>query len=127
MSYPGNYHPPLERRIHRVREHNGETMPPWEIHRQPHGITIQCWIPGAKREDIEVTIRHHVLYLSVHSMLPPTDEGSFSSIRYRQEIPLPSDADPTWLSAEYHRGLLTLQLPVNKPSFLPGELKVVVY
>ena len=127
MTYPGSYHPPIERRIHRIREHNGDALPPWEIKRQQNGITIQCWIPGAKREDVELTIRNHVLYLSVHSVIPPSDHGAFSSIRYRQEIPLPSDADPTWLSAEFHRGLLTLHLPINNSNFLPGELKVVVY
>lgn len=127
MSYPGSYHPPHERRIYRIRELNGESVPPWEIKRLNDGVLIRCWIPGAKREDVEVTIRNHILYLSVHSVLPPPETGAVVSIRYRQEIPLPLDADPMWLSAEYHRGLLTLQLPVNKPSFLPGEYKVVVY
>ncbi len=127
MTYPGDYHPAFNRRMHRVRSNHDFTVPPWEIVRQRNSVIVRCWIPGTKREDIELIIRNHRLYLSAHSSLSQTDGDAYACIRYAQEIPLPWDADTTWFAAEYHRGLLTIQLPTEGPSFVNGEITVVVY
>jgi len=127
MSYPGNYQPSFSKRPHRNREPNGASIPAWEVLYHPGSIQLRCWIPGARREDIELTIRNHRLYLSVHSSIPQPADGSYASIRYQLELPLPDRADTSWYAAEFHRGLLTLEFPHASPCFVNGESKVVVY
>ncbi len=127
MAYPGSYNPIASRKIVRKREHNGLTEVPWEIIRHANALIIRCWMPGVKREDIELTIRNHRLFLYALSSFPKNGGDAHASIRYQQEIPFPDDADTTWFAAEYHRGLLTIQFPISEPTFTEGECTIVVY
>lgn len=127
MIYPGTYRSPFTAHTKRSREHNGATTPTWEILHQNGSVLIRCWIPGAKREDIDLTIRNHRMVLSVHSSLPQQMDGSYASIRYYLDILLPERADTSWYAAEFHRGLLTLEFLQSAPQALNGESKVVVY
>lgn len=125
MTYPGTYRPSLVNKSD--RSSISGSKPQWEILYLAGEMVIRCWIPGVKREDIELTIRNHRMHLSVHSTLPQVGGVSFSSIRYTQEIPLPPDADTSWYAAEYHRGVLTIQFPVAQLPSLNGSAKIVVY
>lgn len=127
MPYPGTYNPIASKRSFRKRELNGLTAVPWEILRKDNALIVRCWMPGVKREDIELTIRNHRLYLFALSSFPQNGGDVHASIRYQQEIPFPNDADPTWCAAEYHRGLLTIEFPISEPTFADGECTIVVY
>jgi HSP20 family molecular chaperone IbpA len=125
MSYPGTYRPTFTGKAD--KSPSSEPLKQWEVLHHAGEVVIRCWIPGVKREDIELTIRHHRIHLSVYSALPRLDGECCSSIRYCQEIPLPPDADTTWYAAEYHRGLLTIQFPTAAFPALNGISRVVVY
>lgn len=127
MPYPGSYNPIASRRTSRKRDLNGLMDAPWEILRKDSALIIRCWMPGVKREDIELTIRNHRLTLFALSSFPQNGDEVHASIRYQQEIHIPNDADTSWFAAEYHRGLLTIEFPLSDPTYATGECSVVVY
>ena len=115
------------RRSPHKRNMNGDTAVPWEILRKENALIVRCWMPGVKREDIELTIRNHRLSLFALSSFPQNGGEVHASIRYQQEIHIPNDADTTWFAAEYHRGLLTIEFPLSDPIYAQGECTIVVY
>lgn len=127
--YPGSFQPSIEVRNHRSRNYMADAFPTWEINRHPDMLFVRCWLPGVRREEIDLSIRNKRVCISVLSSLPDHFPDSFTPIRYLHQFPLPSDADPLLISAEYHRGMLCLRIPLapKDQSVDPVDMHVVVY
>jgi HSP20 family molecular chaperone IbpA len=128
--YPGSFQPPSQIRNHRLRNNlKSEAFPPWEIDRLLGMLLVRCWLPGVRREEIDLTISKRRVYISVLSTLPDNNPHSYLPIRYVHQFPLPEDADPMLVAAEYHRGMLCLRIPLaaKVEQSDPMDLHVIVY
>ena len=128
-AYPGTFQPPLSVRNPRQRDIRSESLPPWEIDRLPGMLLVRCWLPGVRREEIDLSIRNKRVFIRVLSTIPENNPQSYTPIRYVHQFPLPEDADPMLIAAEYHRGMLCLRIPLaNKVEQIdPLDLQVIVY
>ena len=130
-TYPGAFQPPVQlANFHnRNHNHNSEKFPSWEMDRHPGMLLIRCWLPGVRREEIDLTIRNRTVYIKVLSGLQEQSPLVYTPIRYMHQFPLPEDADPLLIAAEYHRGMLCMRIPLaSQPELVePIDLHVVVY
>ena len=128
-TYPGSFQPPIPNRLLRNQNQFAHTVPPWAIDRVPGMLLVRCWLPGILREDIDLYIRNKRVFLSVLSTLPAQSPGTTIPIRYTHQFPLPPDADPLFVSAEFSRGMLTLRIPLvtELEEATPTDVQVVVY
>ncbi len=125
--YPGTYHPPFPWRSFNHREDGASIIPRYIIRRSNGLIELICWIPGARRSDIQLFLRNHRFFLCACA---PTSTGSgdeYPTIRYQFEHSLPVDTDTGWFSAEYQRGLLVVRFQVTREPYDSGFAKVVIY
>lgn len=129
-AYPGSFQPPIQVRNHRLHNNHGsDSFPPWEFYRIPGMLLVRCWLPGVRREEIDLTIRNRRVYINVLSTLPENTPDSYTPIRYTNQFSLPEDADPMLVAAEYHRGMLCLRIPLTEKAEETEsiDLHVIVY
>ncbi len=125
--YPGTYHPSYPWRSISHRE-DGDALTPRYTTRRTNGlIELMCWIPGARREDIHLSIRNHRFFLSACTPIAPEPADGYPPIRYQFEHSLPAETDTSWFSAELHNGLLTIRFPISRNHLDCGLTKVVIY
>lgn len=84
--------------------------------------TEQGWrwladIPGAKREDVNVTAENGALVVEVKRALPETEPGFQArhlerrAFDFRRTLRLPDDVDADNISAVFEHGVLTVSIP----------------
>jgi HSP20 family protein len=87
-------------------------------------VEIFAFVPGLKKEDIEVTIDNGVLTISGERRRPERDTSqeirTYAQERFvghfRRAVELPQGADPTQASARYENGCLSISIGKHEAS-----------
>ena len=102
-----------------------------DIHETKESLLLQVELPGAKQEEIQVSIEGDVLTLKGERNLEAdVREDQYHRIersygRFERSILLPSVVDSSRVKATYRDGVLEIQLP-KKEEARPKEIKVEV-
>lgn len=125
-------HAEFDRLFDRFFGSESEGRPGWapsvDVIDSEREYTVRAEMPGFDPEDIEVSLTGNTLVLSGEKKDEHEDKwkGFVRSERrygaFRKAIPLPAGADPAKVTAEYHRGILTVRLAkseTKKPRQIP--------
>ena len=100
-----------EPRALRVFEH----APKVEVKENDKAYTVTAELPGLDEKDVKVQLEDDVLTLSGEKKVERTDDKTHYSERsygsFTRAFTLPSDADRKAISAQFAKGVLTLQIP----------------
>jgi HSP20 family protein len=94
---------------------------PMEAVRRGDQFIVAIDLPGVTQDDVDVTVEHNVVDVSAHRQ-PVRKEGDQVIIderpwgEFRRQLFLGDNLDPSKLSAQYDRGVLTLTIPVSEAS-----------
>ncbi|MHC4811303.1 MAG: Hsp20/alpha crystallin family protein [Planctomycetota bacterium] len=101
--------------------------PPVDVLEDAEGCTVLVDLPGTTGDGI--TIRHEPRRLHVHATVAPRQPHATNHLAHEygvgdfdREIPLPEEADPDRITAEYHHGVLKIRLPrtaASRPRRIP--------
>ena len=109
------------------------TMPPINMTETEDCFNIEISLPGVKREDIFIHMHNNTLFLFVlmKKITKEKNERSrmheFDSNTLKRHIPLPSNVDPGFMSAEYRQGILQLYIPKTTQQSTDKDMQVIVY
>jgi HSP20 family protein len=94
--------------------HSAEHAPKVEVQENGKTYTITVELPGVEQKDVKVLVEDDVLTISGEKHVERTDEKTHYSERsygsFTRAFTLPSDADRNGISANFSKGLLTLQV-----------------
>ena len=94
--------------------HNAEHAPKVEVQENGKTYTITVELPGVEQRDVKVLVEDDVLTISGEKHVERTDEKTHYSERsygsFTRAFTLPSDADRNGISANFSKGVLTLQV-----------------
>ncbi|MFO1080215.1 MAG: Hsp20/alpha crystallin family protein [Reyranellaceae bacterium] len=100
-----------EPRALRVFEH----APKVEVRENDKAYTVTAELPGLDEQDVKVQLEDDVLTISGEKKLERTDDKTHYSERsygsFTRAFTLPSDADRKAISAQFAKGVLSLQIP----------------
>jgi HSP20 family protein len=94
---------------------------PMEAVRRGDQFIVAIDLPGVTQDDVDVTVEHNVVDVSAHRQTV-RKEGDQVIIderpqgEFRRQLFLGDNLDPSKLSAQYDRGVLTLTIPVSEAS-----------
>ena len=121
LIYPGHYVPVIcEEDVWNELKVQGQSRtgcPPVNIKEEPYAYRIEMAVPGVRREDFLVHTDYNMLSISVMHKEPILiNERDFTLHEFNyacfdKQIPLPADADLSFISAEYKEGLLRIVIP----------------
>jgi HSP20 family protein len=135
--YPGGYFPVLEeaelqwafQQSKKVNTFN----PTLNLNEQDDCFKLEAALPGLHREDFFISIDEDVLSIAV---LHRNDAGSkencfqmpsFGYECFNRKLTLPSNAESTFIQAEYRKGILNMYLPKTNTPTRQAHINVVVY
>lgn len=139
LIYPGEYAPPdnaellLQELILSEKEIKGNIPP--KINLEEHDVyyKLEISMPGIKRSEIVVYIHDNILSLAGKQREYLCEEAKkikiheFDNPCFQRHIFLPRNADATFISAEFRKGILHIHIPkTNEPLFLKKR-QVIVY
>ena len=91
-----------------------EHAPKVEVQENGKTYTITVELPGVEQKDVKVLVEDDVLTISGEKHVERTDEKTHYSERsygsFTRAFTLPSDADRNGISANFSKGVLTLQI-----------------
>ena len=91
-----------------------EHAPKVEVQENGKTYTITVELPGVEQKDVKVLVEDDVLTISGEKHVERTDEKTHYSERsygsFTRAFTLPSDADRNDISANFAKGVLTLQI-----------------
>ncbi len=91
-----------------------EHAPKVEVQENGHHYTITVELPGLDQKDVKVSVEDDVLTVSGEKHIERSDEKTHYSERsygsFTRAFTLPSDADRNDISANFAKGVLTLQI-----------------
>jgi HSP20 family protein len=91
-----------------------EHAPKVEVQENGKTYTITVELPGVEQKDVKVLVEDDVLSISGEKHVERTDEKTHYSERsygsFTRAFTLPSDADRNDISANFAKGVLTLQI-----------------
>ena len=91
-----------------------EHAPKVEVQENGKTYTITVELPGVEQKDVKVLVEDDVLTISGEKHVERTDEKTHYSERsygsFTRAFTLPSDADRNDISANFSKGVLTLQI-----------------
>lgn len=96
-------------------------------------IKIEMLIPGVSREDFFIEVEDNKLSVFVcHNESQDSSAGTyklkeFECKRYARHLALSQHADVSFISAEYHDGILKLIIPKIKGNQVKNNNKIIVY
>ena len=95
--------------------HTTEHAPKVEVQENGKTYTITVELPGVEQKDVKVLVEDDVLTISGEKHVERTDEKTHYSERsygsFTRAFTLPSDADRDGITANFAKGVLTLQVP----------------
>ena len=105
-----------------VRRPRGSWSPPTDVYETASGGVVRCELAGMQPEDLEVIWSQGTL--TIAGQRPEPQEGSptachqkeIATGQFRTEVDVPWPVDAENLSADYHDGYLTIDLPRSKPA-----------
>lgn len=93
---------------------SAEHAPKVEVQENGKTYTITVELPGVEQKDLKVLVEDDVLTISGEKHVERTDEKTHYSERsygsFTRAFTLPSDADHNGISANFAKGVLTLQI-----------------
>jgi HSP20 family protein len=93
---------------------SAEHAPKVEVQENGKTYTITVELPGVEQKDVKVLVEDDVLTISGEKHVERTDEKTHYSERsygsFTRAFNLPSDADRDGISANFAKGVLTLQI-----------------
>ena len=93
---------------------SAEHAPKVEVQENGKTYTITVELPGVEQRDVKVLVEDDVLTISGEKHVERTDEKTHYSERsygsFTRAFTLPSDADRNGISANFSKGVLTLQV-----------------
>jgi HSP20 family protein len=100
--------------------------PPCDVYENDSEVLVVADVPGATRENLQISFEHGELWLSARRLLPP-QQGSLVRAEYRdasfeRRFAVPNGIDAGKISAELKDGVLRLHLPKSdavKPRQIP--------
>jgi HSP20 family protein len=107
---------------------NGWT-PALDVYEDKDHLTVKVELPGAKKEDIELSLLDNTLTVSGERKSERKEtEGSYSRTerffgRFQRTITLPKPVDPSKVTARYADGILTITLAKTEES-KPKQIQV---
>lgn len=120
-------HPQASARAAERREQSLTYQPNVDICDRGTEVLLVADIPGARPDGIDVTFEDGVL--SLHAAVPPRElpgrllQQEYGVGDYRRSFRLGDGFDTTRISAEYRRGVLTIQVP-RLAAVLPRKVEV---
>ena len=105
--------------------------PPVDIYEDEHSINLKMEVPGIDEEDIDVRIEDNTLIVQGERKFEKEEkEENFRRIErqygsFTRTFMLPSSVDPSQVSANYDKGVLTISL-AKKAEAKPKQIKVNV-
>ena len=94
--------------------HNAEHAPKVEVQENGKTYTITVELPGLDQKDVKVLVEDDVLTISGEKHVERSDEKTHYSERsygsFTRAFTLPSDADRDGITANFAKGVLTLQI-----------------
>ncbi len=135
--YPGEYalRPETEALLKELKIHDKDSVArlPVNIDEFDDSYKVEMVMPGIKREDIFIESAGNILSIIVLSsdsgkwMAKKPRMHEFDTKTLERHIFLPENADTAFVSAEYHRCILSLYLPkADRPSE-SNTKQIVVY
>jgi HSP20 family protein len=110
----------------------GEGWPvPMDMMETENSLVLRADVPGMDRDDIEITIRENMLTISGKYETEKKEESEDVYFRerragsFRRSITLPAEVDEEHVTAELHKGVLTVTMPktAEQPKRIPVEVK----
>jgi HSP20 family protein len=93
---------------------SAEHAPKVEVQENGKTYTVTVELPGVEQKDVKVLVEDDVLTISGEKHVERTDEKTHYSERsygsFTRAFTLPSDADRNDISANFSKGVLTLQI-----------------
>ena len=113
----------------RARGEAGDLTFPIDLSENEEQVTVKAVIPGAKPDDVDISVSENVLTIKGESRFEDTTEkenyyrreiryGSFS-----RSIPLPTRVDYERANADFSDGVLTVSLP-KAEEVKPKSIKI---
>ncbi len=111
--------------------HGGRQFRPnVDILERPDELTIVADLPGARREDVDVTFENGIL--TIHGRVPVRQPADTDSLRaeygvgdYRREFRIGDGVDAQGIRAEFREGVLTVHL-AKRPAVRTRRVPVEV-
>jgi len=135
--YPGEYVPFLKQEEFEEKLahfQKGEILfTPANISELPDAYQVDVAMPGIRREEFMVHIDGNVLFIRVlHKGAKVTvalklQEHDFNDVCFERRVNLPSNADPSFMSAEFKTGILQVIIPKAAGPIDGPSMQVVVY
>jgi len=95
--------------------HAFDHAPKVEVQENGRTYTISVELPGLDQKDVKVLVEDDMLTISGEKHVERSDEKTHYSERsyggFTRAFTLPSDADRDGISANFSKGVLTLQIP----------------
>ena len=135
--YPGEFIPTLDFKNIKHRLHSSKSIktkkPDANVIDTEDTIIVEILIPGVNREDFHVEVNENIL--SVFVFKPEKKEiynnrfrlHEFECKRYERHLPLPKNADPSFVSANYNQGILKLLISKSNIKSSNKCNKIAVY
>jgi HSP20 family protein len=130
----------LQSRVNSLfRDMNGENdplaaasfAPPVDIYEDEKKVVLKLEVPGIEEKDLDVRVENHTLTVKGERKFEKEEkEENFHRIERRygsffRAFTLPSTVDTEHVKADYHSGVLKLEL-TKKPEAQPKQIKVNV-
>jgi HSP20 family protein len=130
----------LQNRVNSLfRDFNGDTdplaaasfVPPVDVYEDEKKVLLKLEVPGIDEKDLDVRVENHTLTVKGERKLESEEkEQNFHRIERRygsffRAFTLPSTVDTEHVKADYHAGVLKLEL-AKKPEAQPKQIKVNV-
>ena len=107
--------------------HSAGHAPKVEVQENGKTYTITVELPGVEQKDVKVLVEDDVLTISGEKKIERTDEKTHYTERsygsFTRSFTLPNDADREGISANFAKGVLTLQIP--KSASAPARAKEI--
>ena len=118
-----DFAPSSEPRALRAFEH----MPKVEVKENGKTYSVTVELPGLDEKDVKVEVEDDVLTISGEKKVEQTDDKTHYSERsygsFTRAFTLPADADRNGISAQFAKGVLTLE--IAKTANPPAQVKQV--
>ncbi|HID56852.1 TPA: Hsp20/alpha crystallin family protein [Candidatus Poribacteria bacterium] len=122
----------LQRAVNRLFENfagrSEVTYPPVNVCDTGESYVVRAWMPGVKREDINLSVMADTLTIQGEKREPQVKDGNFyrrerSFGRFHKVVELPTEVNAEGVKARYQDGILTVTLP-KAESAKPRQITV---
>lgn len=136
LLYPGEYVPmkKMSKSWEQLRGVDIEVVsqPSVNISEYEHYYKLEVVVPGVRREDILIEqngkrLSFYVSHYSSDDLERKDRLHEFDGCYFERHIQLPRNCDPEFVSAEYHNGIIVLQIPKSEWAEQVFNRRVVVY